>query len=203
MALVVILVLAGISLVTRQHNKPTPAVTLLVTTTQVRSVAPAEPSPALVTLTIPAPIQSSEEHQAAVDTEVNRLTDLIGKSDPASLAIVVNDLTSPDKEVRMEAIEVIKQSGSTNVIPTLVSDAASAPDLETQDALQQAVDFLALPVADFTDTGSGTPVTPEQAQASQQKYAAMQNLILAGRSNAHGGLNNPPPAMPAPAGNSH
>ena len=65
--------------------------------------------------------------------------------DPASLKLIVTDLTSPDKGVRMAAIEATKQFGSADAIPALKAAADSTDDLEAKTAYLEAAHFLSLP----------------------------------------------------------
>jgi hypothetical protein len=117
---------------------------------------------------------SPEEHQAAIDTEVGRLQDLSANNDAASLTAILGDLTSPDKAIRLAAIEAAKQFGSSEAIPTLKADAATATDLEEQTAMLDAADVLSTPDMTLGGSGNGTPETPQQIQTAQQKYATMQ-----------------------------
>jgi hypothetical protein len=117
---------------------------------------------------------SPEQRQAAIDAEVSRLQDLSSNHDAASLSAILSDLQSPDKAVRLAAIEAAKQFGSQDAIPVLKADAATATDLDEQSALLEAADFLALPDIAMTGSGTPTPESPEQIQASQQKRTAME-----------------------------
>ena len=64
------------------------------------------------------------------------------QNDPASLAAILNDLTNPEKEVRLAAIEATKQFGSRDAIPALQADVARATDTDEKIALLEAADFL-------------------------------------------------------------
>jgi HEAT repeat protein len=110
-----------------------------------------------------------EQRQAAIDAETDRLQQLSMKDDPASLSAILADLTNPEKEVREAAIEAAKQFGSSNAIPTLKAVAADTTDTGEQIALIEAADFLSLPSIDFSKPG--TPKTPEQIQADEQRRA--------------------------------
>jgi hypothetical protein len=141
-----------------------------------------------------------EEHQAAVDAEVERLQDLSANNDAASLTAILNDLTSPDKTVRLAAIEAAKQFGSADAIPTLKADAATAQDPEEQTAMLEAADILSLPDMTLGGSDNGTPATPEQIQATQQKYAAMQARRQS-QLQAHSDSNQGPQVQPQSPGN--
>lgn len=172
--LATIVVLGGTALV-KHHPDVIPA----VISPDTVSGNPAVPVPELIKSSIPlakqtvTPPQSPEKHQATVDAELDRISDATGKNDATSVSIIMADITSPDKEVRLAAIEAVKQSDDPDIIPTLRADAESAPDLQTQDALLQAADFLSLPDA-TTVAANGTSQTPEQVQVVQQKLAALQ-----------------------------
>ena len=136
-----------------------------------------------------------EEHQAAIGAEIDRLQDLSANNDPASLTAILSDLTSPDKKVRLAAIEAAKQFGSADAIPVLKADAATTQDPEEQTAMLEAADILSLPDMTMAGSGAGTPATPEQIQAAQQKYAAMQARRLA--HSGSGQNQRPQPGAPA------
>ena len=72
--------------------------------------------------------------------------------DAASLANILSDLNSPEKEIRMAAIDAAVQFDSTNAIPVLQATAANDQDPEEKEALLKAADFIALPEVTF---GSG------------------------------------------------
>src|ERR1044071_9782302 len=65
---------------------------------------------------ISAPAMTPEQREAAIDAEIARLQDWQASNDPQSLSNILGDLTSPEKEVRENAIEAAKQFGSTNAI---------------------------------------------------------------------------------------
>ncbi len=191
--LVVIVVLGGLAL-TRRHPAAPSLVTVATPASPASIPAPTTREPIKpVTTTIATAPQTPQEHQAAVDVEVDRLHDLTGKTDAASLSVIMTDLTSPDKEVRLTAIEAVKQSDDTNIIPILKADAASATDSDTQIALLEAADFLSLPDAVIGGPGNGTPQTPEQIQAVQQKMTALRTQPPA-QNRGHG---TTAPATPA------
>jgi hypothetical protein len=135
------------------------------------------PTPQPVAAVVPP--MTPEEKQSYIETEVNRLQDLSTQDDPASLSVIVNDLTNSEKEVRLAAIEATKQFGSKDAIPVLQADVAGAQDTDEKIALLEAADFLALP--SLTDAGVQTPPTPEQLQAIQdqrQKAAARKQYLM-------------------------
>jgi CheY-like chemotaxis protein len=109
--------------------------------------------------------------------------------DPQSLSNILADLTSPEKEIRMAAIEAAKQFESTNAIPVLKAAAANAEDNQEAIALLQAADWLALPTFDFNHPGTGPQLTPAQIQARDKNKAKAQ-----ARRQAQLQKNNPPSA---------
>src|SRR5262245_58161002 len=86
--------------------KPTP--TLAPTQTQ-----PIAPAPAVASALTP------EQQRAAVEAEVQRLTQLCLQSDPASLPAILSALTDPSREIREAAIEATMEVGDSNAIPVL------------------------------------------------------------------------------------
>jgi hypothetical protein len=72
----------------------------------------------------------------------------------------------------MAAIEATVQFDDTNAAPILRSVATNTEDLDEKVALFKAADYLALP--DAIITPGGTPLPPEQVQATQQRSAQYQ-----------------------------
>lgn len=108
-----------------------------------------------------------EQKQDYIEAEASRLQDLSTRDDADALSAIVNDLTNPEKEIRLAAIEATKQFGSSNAIPALKAAAANSPDADEQIAMLQAAEFLTLPTL-----ADREPQTPEQMQASQRTSAA-------------------------------
>jgi hypothetical protein len=200
---VILVIAGGIVLVKRDTTKPAPVVDATsVTTAPVNAPTPTAPVPAPAPeAVVTKPPETPEEHQAAVDAEVSQLNKLSYKNNAASLAAIEADLTSPEKSIRVAAIEAAKQFGDTNAIPVLRGDAASSQDMDEQIAMLQAAQFLAVPEADLNATNSNPiPATPEQIQAAQQKYAAIQarQQARSGRSqnSAQSSPSGTPPSTP-------
>jgi hypothetical protein len=153
----------------KQHSSaPVPAVAPAPTVSAAPTPAPA-PAPA------PAPVAvkktlTPEEHQAAIDVETDRLSTWAMNNDPQSLSNILSDLTSPEKEIRMAAVEAAKQFESINAIPALKAAAANAADNQEAIAMLEAADWLALPDANLSSSGTGTrpQLTPAQTQAIEQ-----------------------------------
>ena len=159
---------------------PAPAVSAAPTP----APAPA-PAPVVVKKTL-----TPEEHQAAIDTETDRLSAWAMNDDPQSLSNILSDLTSPEQEIRMAAIEAAKQFESTNAIPDLKAAAANAEDNEEAIAMLEAADWLALPNADFSSRGTKPQLTPEQIQAAAQRKSEHDARIQA-QMQKHAGNQNP------------
>jgi hypothetical protein len=105
---------------------------------------------------MPAPVPvaaqpvTPEEREAAIESEKDRLAALEMNDDASSLSNILADLNSPEKEIRMAAIDAAVQFHSTNAIPVLQSAAANDQDMEEKIALLKAADFLALPEVTFS-----------------------------------------------------
>jgi hypothetical protein len=142
--------------------------------TEMAAPAPQDTRDEAVAAPIAAPpadarVLTPEQREAAIAAETDRLQQWSMKSDPASLASILSDLTSPEKDIREAAIEAAKQFDSTNAIPALKAAAAAADDPHEKIELLEAAEFLSLP--SLNSTRSGTPKTPEQIQAIEQQRA--------------------------------
>lgn len=139
----------------KQHSAPVPGAEPppAMTNAAVAPVTP-PPSPPAITVT-PAKTPSPEEHHAVIAQETERLAQWSMNDDQQSLSNILGDLTSPEKEIRMAAIDAAKQFGSTNAIPVLKGMAANTDNPEEAAALLEAVDFLELP--DFVFPGTVPP----------------------------------------------
>jgi len=156
--LVMALAVGGMTFLERHSEKPLPATTVATPPTAVQSpqaVATSWPPPVSLP-PVPAPVAvaaqpvTPEEREAAIESEKDRLAALEMNDDPASLSNILVDLNSPEKEIRMAAIEATVQFRSTNAIPVLQSAAANDQDLEEKEALLKAADFLASPEVTFS-----------------------------------------------------
>jgi hypothetical protein len=173
----------------------TPA--LVTDSSNVTSVAPVptfiSPTPAFIS---PAPaatnILTPEQHQTAIDAETDRLQEWSVNDDPASLSNILVDLTNPDKEIRVAAIEAAKQFGSADAIPALKAAAEATDDLQEKIDYLQAADFLSLP--GISDSSVQLPLTPEQIQANAQRDA--ERVALDQDEVKHHVQDNNPPAPP-------
>jgi|GEM_PF-6038646 len=155
------------------------------------------PPPVPVT---PKKVLNPEERQAAIDAEKDKLYAWSMSNDRQSFSNILGDLVSPEKEVRMAAIEATKQFGDTNAIPVLRSLAANilanaanntpnadangdenAPDNDEAIKMIQAADFIALPPVTWVKADPNAVLTPEQQQvidASRAKAAARRQAMM-------------------------
>jgi HEAT repeat protein len=149
-----------------------------------------------------APEYASEAaHRAAIDAEKKLLVSLSMNDDPQSLSNILAALSSPEKEVRMAAIDAAKQFEDTNAIPALRAAAATAEPNEAI-AMLKAVNWLSTPSVEFSPPGGFTKpdLTADQSQALQasQNRAAIRQSANAtikatqqkGQNGAVGGNNN-------------
>jgi hypothetical protein len=151
----------------RAEIKPPAPVTASNTVT---SVAPAlEPTFIPLAPPVVTNILTPEQHQAAIDAETGQLQEWSVNDDPASLSNILADLTNPDKEIRVAAIEAAKQFGSTDAIPALKAAAETTDDIQEKIDYLEAADFLSLP--GISDSNVQLPATPEQIQADAKLRA--------------------------------
>jgi hypothetical protein len=148
-----------------------------------------EPTPAPAPMVVKKTL-TPEERQVAIDAETDRLSAWSMNNDPQSLSNILGDLASPEKEIRMAAVEAAKQFESTNAIPALKAAAANAEDTEEAIAMLEAADWLALPSVDFRPSGTKPQRTPEQIQQIEQARAKAQ-----ARREARRQKNNPASAQ--------
>lgn len=148
---------------------PTPAASV-APPPQPTSVPAAAPTPPVIVKRELTP----EEREADINAETDRLSEWAMNSDSQSLSNILNDLNSPEKEIRMAAIEAAKQFESTNAIPALKAAAANAVDSQEAIAMLQAADWLALPNANFQGSADAPQLTTAQQQAMDQNRAEAQ-----------------------------
>lgn len=174
-------------------DKPKPEIvtTLAVTPT----VVPVQVIPAPIIVPAAAKALNPEEQQAAIDAEKDQLYTWSMSDDSQSLSNILNALTSPEKEVRLAAIEAARQFGSTNAIPALKAAAASSDDIQEQIAMLEAADFISLPEMTFSPQGNGSqaPQTTEQIQAKAQSLAKAEARRQAYLQSHHPDQNAQPP----------
>jgi HEAT repeat protein len=160
-----ILLFLGMVLLFKQHAANASKPAEVAPAPAITSVAPTPaPAPVVVKKTV-----TPEEREVAINAEKDRLFEWEMNDDPESLSKILGDLTHPEKEIRLAAIEATKQFGSKDAIPTLKELVKNTDDAEEQAALLEAADFLSL--TPMSDSSVQLPRTPEQIQAEQQKIA--------------------------------
>ena len=170
-------------------------------------VAPTPAPPAIKATPVIVKTLTPGERDAAIKAEQNRLYDWSMNNDPQSLASILSDLHSPEKEIRMAAIEAAKQFDDTNAIPVLKAEAANSDDTEEAIAMLEAADFLSIPdLAIPTRSGTSATLTPAQAAARAQSNAnaaARRQAYMAKHHPDQLPQNAPPATAPTtpPAGN--
>lgn len=133
------------------------------------SALPATPPPAPA----PAPVVARAMTPEEIQAEKDHLQGWEMNNDPQSLSNILADLKSPEKDVRMAAIDATVQFDDTNAVPILRNTATNTEDLDEKVALLKAADFLALPdvtIAPIDPSAPSTLLTPEQQQAAQQRH---------------------------------
>lgn len=205
-----LLVLAALVLFKQHFSRTAPAPVVTTVPSLPAPVAkqaheadsmPVSPSPAPASVV--SKEQTLEERQSAIADERDRLFNWGMSDDPQSLSNILADLNSPEKEIRMAAIEAAKQFGSTNAIPILKAAVVKTDDNEEAAALLEAANFLSLPKGTFTSGGS--PMPPAVIQAAQQQraqYEARRQAQMQQQQGQNAGGNppsqpgNPPPQVP-------
>lgn len=159
----------------KQHVK-TASPAPMASAAPVPSPAPATeipPLPAVAPASAPVPVVAKAMTEDEIQTEKDHLQDWQMNNDPQSLSNILADLDSPEKEIRMAAIDASVQFDDTNAIPILRAKATNDDDLDEKVALVKAADFLALP--DVTFTPGGQPSSPQQSQEGQQRTQQQQD----------------------------
>ncbi|MGA2661252.1 MAG: HEAT repeat domain-containing protein, partial [Verrucomicrobiota bacterium] len=110
---------------------------------------------------------SAEARQRAyVENRVAELMELASQDGPASLDIVLSELTNRDPEIRKAALEATLQVRSREAIPRLMEAAEQTDDPREKAAIADAIEFLKLPtLAEVTDQMAerATNAPPEPA----------------------------------------
>ena len=151
-----------------------PPTSITSNATPAKPVATFANAPVEKTISRPAADTNAlaETHDAMVQAEVDKLTELQANDDAASLHAIMADLTNSDKEIRAAAVESTIQFGSRDAIPVLQDLAARTTDPGEKKDLLDAADFLALP-------------TLSEAREESRK-AKMQNVAPPDASPAQG-----------------
>jgi hypothetical protein len=89
---------------------------------------------------------SAEARQRTyVENRVAQLMELASQDDPASINIVLSELTNRDPEVRKAALNATLQVRSREAIPRLLEAAEQTDDPREKAAIADAIEFLKLP----------------------------------------------------------
>src|SRR5438034_523515 len=94
---------------------------------------PPTPASAPVSVRPPAPLKTTvapADRQQVIAQATEELTQWSMNNDPQSLSNILGALASPEKEIRLAAIEAVKQFDNTNAIPVLRAMAANTDDHE-------------------------------------------------------------------------
>ena len=116
----------------------------------------------------------AEAHEAMVQAEIDKLTELQANDDADSLHAILADLTNSDKEIRAAAVESTIQFGSRDAIPVLKDLAARTQDPDEKKALLDAADFLALPKMNEPDQPGEQSQMPNAASPPDASSAPGQ-----------------------------
>src|SRR5262245_22460414 len=85
------------------------------------------------------------KHRTYVETRIAQLQELGYGNDSEALRNILAELNNSDREIRKAAVDATIQFGSREAIPVLSAAAAKAKDRQEKLALQEAIEFLALP----------------------------------------------------------
>lgn len=214
---VLLFTLAIVGAIIFLKQRPAPVALPASESPPVASTMPA-PEPAKEPIPVPPPQVSTsapvvtralspKEHEAVVDAEVERLSNWAMNNDPESLSNIVNDLVSPEKDIRVAAINAAKQFESPDAIPALKAAAAVAVNAgNSQEAVDmlEAADWLALPTVEFRPSGMGSQqaLTPEQTQALEKNQAEAQARRQEYLQKRNALINSQSGTQPAPDQNS-
>lgn len=152
---------------------------------------PSVTPPAFAPAPVAAPAVTPQEKQANIEAEKDNLLSWQMSDDPQCLSNILADLNSPEKEIRLAAIQAAVQFENTNAIPVLRAQAANDNDPDEKAALLQAADYLSLPPLTFT-TGNA-PMTQQQSQDAAQRRGDSQ-LAVQARVQAQNGQGTSTPA---------
>lgn len=133
---------APATLVEKVRNAPAP-----LPAVRGRRIYPAAET-AFVQSTLP-PIStnglSAEEIEDAINQRIVELNDLASDNKPGALAKVIGELRNDLPEIREAALEIVMQTGSTELIPALQEAASNSDDLTQKAEIAKAIEFLSLP----------------------------------------------------------
>jgi hypothetical protein len=124
-----------------------------------------------------------QETQARVEKAMDEIREDLANNQPLNL---LGKLNSQDREVRLEAVDAIKALDYTNGVPQLIAAMNAASDIKEKAAIQEAIDFLQLPV--------GNPEEELKAIQAMQKAELKKPEPKGVPTNYHGlpGMTRPP-----------
>ncbi len=110
---------------------------------------------------------SAEARQRAyVENRVAELMELAPQDDPASLNIILSELTNRDPAIRKAALEATLQVRSREAIPRLLEAAEQTDDPREKAAIADAIEFLRLPTLGEVMDRTGERATNAPAEAA-------------------------------------
>ncbi len=177
--LLTVVLIVGAAFLLKRPTAPPPVALTVPVETNIAPPSPSTPSAAPAIVPVPAPVavaapDTPEQREAFINSEKDRLSEWQMNNDPQSLSNILADLMSPEKEIRLAAIEAAKQFDNTNAIPVLKATAAITADNDEAIAMLQAAEFLAIPDITFGPKTEQPPQTPEQLQAAATARAQAQ-----------------------------
>jgi len=101
----------------------------------------AVPAPGEIAATLSAP----PNPEAYIQQRVDELLGLGLENDPASLDKLLNELTNPESQIRVAALEAVVQFGSRDAVPRLEEISLQTQDAHERAAIAEAIEFLKLP----------------------------------------------------------
>jgi hypothetical protein len=148
----------------------------VVSTAPLNSTATNNP-PAVAAGNGNPPAISPEIRDALVENELARIRELQdevdGTNNPIIIAALLEKFLSPEREVRIAALQALKEMDDTNAVPGLEKAEASLSDAREKVAVLDAIDYIKLP--------SATQNVPPELQTNYVDPA----LIQAARTNTH------------------
>jgi hypothetical protein len=109
------------------------------------------------------------QREAYVAERVNQLMDLALDNQPASLEIILSELTNRDPEIRQAAVQAAMQFDSREAIPRLREVLEQTEDTAEKAAITQAIEFLEIPTPSDAATGRGAATAPANRRAASPK----------------------------------
>jgi hypothetical protein len=144
-----------------------------VTPVPVAPVAPVEvvviapkTNPVVVAQPVVIPVLSREQIAATVD----RLVELSHSTDPQAVYTALLDTTNAEKEIRLAALEAVKQLGNQDTVPAIQQMITNCADADMRSGLTQASDFLTLPKL----TDANLPVGTSQRETGLPRHLRNQ-----------------------------